>query len=314
MAISIDNQIAEAYSIRGEYYFEKGNTEKALEEYNNALKFNPNDWLAYRQKGHLNRLIHGDFIGAIENYLKAASLNHGPEFSNLLRWTSYCFYAAGFLEEGDSFAYEALKTDGDTLMHSYLLSLGGNFTGNMEGAIEILLKSYAKDSSYFYTLSGLGFNYFFLSDFEKSYEFFKKYVNRITILGILTINNMHRIGYAYLKNGYENEAEFYLNEQMKYCEEIIKLNRNQMQNMYVYYDLAGVFAVRGEKDKAYKNLRIFNQKSRMASWAVTHFKYDPLFESIRDEPEFQQILLGVEAKYQAEHERVRLWLEEQDMF
>ena len=40
-------------------------------------------------------------------------------------------------------------------------------------------------------------------------------------------------------------------------------------------------------------------------------KRDPLFNSIRNEPEFQQIARDVEAKYQAEHERVRKWLEEQ---
>jgi molybdopterin converting factor small subunit len=36
-------------------------------------------------------------------------------------------------------------------------------------------------------------------------------------------------------------------------------------------------------------------------------------ENIRDEPEFQQIVRDVEAKYEAEHERVRQWLEENDM-
>jgi len=38
-----------------------------------------------------------------------------------------------------------------------------------------------------------------------------------------------------------------------------------------------------------------------------------LFDSIRDEPEFQQIVRDLEAKYQAKHERVRQWLEENDM-
>jgi molybdopterin converting factor small subunit len=39
-------------------------------------------------------------------------------------------------------------------------------------------------------------------------------------------------------------------------------------------------------------------------------KNDPLFNSIRSEPEFQQIVRDVEVKYQAEHERVRKWLED----
>jgi hypothetical protein len=39
--------------------------------------------------------------------------------------------------------------------------------------------------------------------------------------------------------------------------------------------------------------------------------YKKLFVTIRNEPEFQQIVRDTEAKYQAEHERVRKWLEEQ---
>ena len=51
----------------------------------------------------------------------------------------------------------------------------------------------------------------------------------------------------------------------------------------------------------------------MSLWVTGNIKDDPMFSSIRDEPEFQQIVNDVEAKYQAEHERVRQWLEENDM-
>jgi hypothetical protein len=85
------------------------------------------------------------------------------------------------------------------------------------------------------------------------------------------------------------------------------------EGLYTYYDLAGVYAFRGEKDKAYKNLRIFNQSQRINLFIVMLMRTDPLFNSIRNEPEFQQILRDVEAKYQAEHERVKKWLEEQGM-
>jgi len=45
---------------------------------------------------------------------------------------------------------------------------------------------------------------------------------------------------------------------------------------------------------------------------VVQLKVDPLFETIRDEPEYQQVVRDMEAKYKAEHERVRKWLEEND--
>ena len=40
---------------------------------------------------------------------------------------------------------------------------------------------------------------------------------------------------------------------------------------------------------------------------------DPLFDSIRDDAEFQQIVHDVEAKSQKAHESLRKWLVENDM-
>jgi hypothetical protein len=74
-----------------------------------------------------------------------------------------------------------------------------------------------------------------------------------------------------------------------------------------------LYAFRGEKEKAYENLRIFNQIEEVPYWMPGLIRSDELFESIRDEPEFQQIVRDVEAKYQASHERVRQWLEGNDM-
>ena len=60
------------------------------------------------------------------------------------------------------------------------------------------------------------------------------------------------------------------------------------------YFLASVYAFRGEKEKAYENLRIFNQAEEFRYPLVLLMKRDELFESIRNEPEFQQILLDIE--------------------
>jgi hypothetical protein len=69
----------------------------------------------------------------------------------------------------------------------------------------------------------------------------------------------------------------------------------------------------GDRDKAYENLRVLARIPVYPIWWVELIKEDPLFDSIKDEPEFQQIVRDVESKYQAEHERVRKWLEEQGM-
>jgi len=153
----------------------------------------------------------------------------------------------------------------------------------------------------------------FLGQYEESLKYYKKYIERIEASGNINLEAMHRIGYVYWQNGYKEEAEYYFNKQLEYCYRTIELGREYGQNLNAFYDLAGIYAYKGERDKAYENLRKFNQRQWMDFFMVNFIKIDPLFDSIRDEPEFQQIVRDVEAKYQAEHERVRKWLEEQEM-
>jgi len=50
-ALSFDSQLSGAYRARGRYYFYKDQYEKAIEEFDRALKYNPNDYNAYYWKG-----------------------------------------------------------------------------------------------------------------------------------------------------------------------------------------------------------------------------------------------------------------------
>ena len=47
IALSYDDQLAEAYDVKGVYYGIIGKPEQAIKEYEKAIKFNPNYWLAY---------------------------------------------------------------------------------------------------------------------------------------------------------------------------------------------------------------------------------------------------------------------------
>jgi hypothetical protein len=124
---------------------------------------------------------------------------------------------------------------------------------------------------------------------------------------------LHRLAFAYWKNGYKKEADYYFNKMIEYCNNENKLERVRSKQFFTYYDLAGVYAFKGDKAEAYKNLRIFNQRKSEPYWIVDLINHDQLFQSIRNETEFIQIVKDTEAKYQAEHERVRKWLEENKM-
>ena len=311
IALSYDDQLAEAYTVRGYYYKIKGIPKKALEEYDKAIKFNPNDWMAYWGKRGL--YWYDDLVKTIDNLQKAASLNHGPLLPVLLREIGWAYYNAGFIEKSKYYHQEALKLDGDSTTYYSNLAWSEYYLGNFEKAIEFGKKGYAIDSTKTLILLNLGVAYRFLGQHEESLKYIKKHIERLKVLGELDIPYMYMIGYIYWQNGYKEEAEYYFNETIKNSNRMIELGREYVQQLWVYYDLAAVYAFRGERDKAYKNLRIFNQRQMMHFWMAYFIKNDPLFDSIRDEPEFQQIIRDVEAKYQAEHERVRKWLEEEGM-
>ena len=76
-------------------------------------------------------------------------------------------------------------------------------------------------------------------------------------------------------------------------------------------DTIKTFGIRGDKAEAFRNLGIFNQKQVMNLWEVNMFKNSPLFDNIREEPEFRKVLRDVESKYRTTHEKVRKWLEGQ---
>jgi tetratricopeptide (TPR) repeat protein len=183
--------------------------------------------------------------------------------------------------------------------------------GNINESLMFLKRAYSNNSKNSDILRGLFICYTFIDEPEKSLKYCKKYLERIEESKSSFIS-YHRIGYAYWNAGYKKEGYLYFRKQIKNSEELINKGQSYVASYRLapYYDLAGVYAFLGEKDKAYANLRVWARMPVYPFWWVVLIKKDPLFNSLRNEPEFQQILLEVEARYQSEHKRVINWLKE----
>jgi tetratricopeptide (TPR) repeat protein len=304
----------EAYFNRALYYINNGKTKQGIEDFNNVIKYNPNNWKAYGWAAYnvyLSDLNYSDYVKGLEYIFKAISINHGRELPVMLSILGAAYtYEAGFSEEGEKFFLESFKLNGDTSL--YLASIGSLEIqyGNFEKGIEKSLKAYAKDSDNLRVAN----QYFSHGMYKESLKYFKKYSKRLKSSGQISPGDQLNIGYAYWQNGYKKEAEYWFNEQKKVSEESIRLGRvySMSWSRNANYDLAALYAFKGEKEKAYENLRIIDRSPIFPLKMVDDIKqYNPFFNSIRSEPEFQQIVKDVEAKYQAEHERVKKWLEEQ---
>ena len=310
IALSFDDELAEAYTIKGECYRRIGNREKANNEYDRAIDLNPNDWKAYKGKALL--YLNDDYLIQIPNLHKAAFLNQGTELPYLLRELWWAYTSIGFPDKAMFYQQEAFEIDGDSIQFYEALSSIELFEGNATKAIEYKEKAYRLDSASVYLQSELAMLYSNVGRNIEALEYFQGRIERIDKGDLLT-NAMHRIGFVYWENGMKEEAKYYFDKQIEYGTGEIELGRLSVQRYFTYYDLAATYAFIGEIDGAYKNLRLFNQKKVMPIWMVWFINSDPLFAGIRNEPEFQRIVTDIESKYQAEHERVRQWLEENDM-
>jgi TolB-like protein len=308
-ALSFDPQLSDAYTVRGDFYREKDQNEQAINEYEKAINLNPNDWWAYHGIGITYRDNH-DYVKAIDNLHEAASLYRGPLLPSLLRSLAESYRYAGFLEKSKFYIHEAYLLDGDSIRYYYILAFIEYYKGNHDKHGKSLESIYFMDTTRNNVLLDLGNTYGNEGKYEESLFYLKKYYNRLETFGYYDVQNVQRLGLAYWMNGYKTEANFYFDQMIEYYNNLTDVGRI----MYATnYDLASVYAFRGEKDRAYENLRKFIELERIPLWWLQLFRIDPLFDSIRDEPEFQQILRDVEDKYHAEHDRVGLWLEENDM-
>ena len=112
IALSYDDQLADAYLLRGDYYAEMGKSELALNEIYKSLELNPNNWIGY------NRLVSYyfdvDLVKTLENKQKAIALNRGPQLPYLLSTLGSIYETVGIAEKSEAAYQQAFDLSGDS--------------------------------------------------------------------------------------------------------------------------------------------------------------------------------------------------------
>jgi len=307
IALSFDDQIEEAFWIKGEYYHEKGKIGESLDNFDKALEINSNYYLAYFYKGYILTTILGDYVKGIDNYQKALILIQGDERPSLLRNLGDAYRDIGFIDKAKYYYQEAFAQDGNRSKNFSSLSWLEFSLENFEKALEFAKRAYEFDTTY---LADLIFYSVPSGHDNEAYVQAKKLVEYYLKSDELNLIQSHRVGYAFYKVAKYKEAENFFSQQIKYSEESIKLGRDIAQSKAAEYDLAATYAFKGDKVKAYQYFDEYNTINFHQLLMISLAKHDPLFAGIRNEERFQKILQDMEAKNQAEQERVRKWLEE----
>jgi tetratricopeptide (TPR) repeat protein len=288
-----------------------GNPDKALEEFSRAIELNPNGWKAYRGLG--NYYINYDLVKSVESYSRAISLHKGPFYPNLLKSLGNALADAGFLDEGLEYFDEALKLDDDYKSYYAFSAWISTLEVEFEKALNYAEKVYALDTTDIYNHFRLGGIYLKLGKKQESLRYYESWIENANRESHQFRTSLFRIALAYWENGLFEEAKYYFDQQELHMQKEKELGRLHEQLLYNYHDLAAIQALKGEKEKALENLKIFSAKQSIPYYVPAFIEIEPFFDKLRDDPEFQAIFQEIEAKHLACHERVRVWMEENDM-
>jgi TolB-like protein/AraC-like DNA-binding protein/Tfp pilus assembly protein PilF len=308
-ALLLDGKLDDAYFIKGMYFREKGKIENALDNFDRALEINPNYSQAYISRGTMLAYLKYDYVRGLENFHKALDLTRGEDRTSMLNYLVNLYMNCGFSDKAKYYLDELLKMKADSALYLHYLCWMEFSRENFEGALKLARREYQIDST---RLEEHLIYAFPPGHLEEAYAHALKRLEYYEKSGRLNVE-AYRIGYTFWLAGKYEEAESFYNQHIKDCEELIRLNRQGGQMKFAQYDLACIYSVRGDKAKALQYLNEYSNRNYTRPIELSLTKNDPMFANIRNEERFKDLVRKMETKYQAEHERVRKWLEEQKM-
>ena len=308
LALSYDDQLSDAYIGKGFYYYARSKANLAIREWEKAISLSPNAAEPYRAMGWLYNAT-GDYVKSIGSFVKASSLNRGPDLSANLYGLGFQLTHIGFYTESVEQLKEKLKLDGDSTSYFHDLSYTEYCAGHYDRAIGAGQKAISRDPQND-AWNIVGSSYLELKQYEEALYYLRNSAEILESIGQVNLYYMPALAFAYLQMGDTEKSGFYIKEQITLSNEWIERRIAAYRENYLR--LAQVYAMGGETGKAMENLRL-SSKVGLPSVHLNRMRNSPIMDNVRNEPGFDEIMDKLEAKYQAEHERVRQWLEENDL-
>jgi tetratricopeptide (TPR) repeat protein len=310
-ALSLNPESDEAYLYLGLIYASAlGKPEQAREYLDKVITMNPSNAQGYLVLGYLD-FWEDNMQEAILNFYKSYKLDETFWKPMNLGALGVCYERSGFFDMADFYYKEKLKLDYDSLEYLESMINMEGMRGNISESYNLAEQLFQKDSGEIWALKTM--IEICISNNEKSKALHYAVLADSLIIkeDLIALNYSQRIGHAYWLNGFNDRAQYYFNKQLNNCLESIKLQRTYALQKWAYYDLAGIYAFLGEKEKAYEALEEYNTKKSESAIIPFWMKTDPLFNSIREEERFQRIYRDIKAKYQREHDKLKAWMEEE---
>lgn len=298
-AMKADNKSAPVYQLLSTLNQSTGNLEEALKMSEKSLLFDPGQSSVYGTMGNLY-FNTCDYPKAVEMNIKQLDLDKttGDNYWTLNNMFSQ-LCRTGFIKEGDVYNQRLLKLNNDSSAYCQNLMFEYFLTGDYDAINELTAERLKKNPDDLNSKYFLAWTNLFQKKYDEAYHWLNE-INQVLNTQGTQANPNPWFGFACLKKGKNKEAEDHFNGAILNANREIEANRYPEINL-PYLTLASVYSAKGETKNA---LEALAKNKSYHLQTVFFLKQNPMFDNIRNEPEFQKILKETESKYNEMHQQV----------
>ena len=282
-SLKLDLQNEEAFFLKGIHYQEDGKFDEAIDEFNKALAINPNYADAIMGLAINQFRIGRDPVIALTLLQKTIEIDRGPGLAGHLRGMGLAYLYLGFNDKAKEFYSRAAPLDGDSSMLYFMKAVMEQDEQNYQAAYNSMSKACVGFSSTpWFCADGRAWQLQLMGKYKESLDVRLRWEENTKNTPAEQLGQMHRTGWLYWQTGNKKKAQGYFDRMIEYGLESIRLNRDYAQFKSAHFDLAGVYAFTGQKEKAYQFLEEFSKVPMVPKWAINNLNWqDPMFGSIR---------------------------------
>ena len=274
---------AKSYWRKGQFKLSKTNAEKALE-------IAPNNIDALYALSAYYQSVEKAYDKAIPLMLKAIALspNNSNDFEDnqrLYRALGNIYIEIDDLDKAETYYRKYYELNPSTRLANSALGFVLRCQQRFDEALPYSKREYELGNKNFRSTDEYAFALMAAGKYEKAlekYEELNDMVNKGFQETADTHTFRHRYAFVLWQLGQKEKADslfaLHIEKELDFIKEGTRLRGQE-------FDLAGVYAFTGKKEKAYQMLE------QMPLWYVTYqfLKFDPMFDALREEPRFQRI-------------------------
>ena len=310
-ALLYDSRLAPSLVAKAVFHINNREYIEAVPFLEKALEYNPNS------ANVINLLsdFYANYVPDVDKYLEYALMgiqldigaHDSADASYIFMHLSNALLQAGFIDESLLYIDKSLEYNPVNLYSEYVKAyILFARDGNLERTRDMLIETLSKDPDRYDIIQEIGNVCYYLRDFQCAGRYYSHFLEVKDSLHLQTYRGEDaKIGLVFSRLGMKSESDSLFRAYKEYAD--------NDQSMYKHLSLAVHYSYHGDREKALEHLRLFSQQKSFNFIIFPFLRIDPLLDSIKDDPEFQEILSEMEEKTMDHHQRVRKTLREKNL-